>query len=195
MTSRRTVGFVAGVVAVILLSTGVLFAVQQQQHRFDPGGSFAMEDTAGKPVTQASLLGKPSALFFGFTACPDTCPTTLVDLTDAMKTMGSKADGLNVVFVSVDPQRDTPEVLGEYLTSFDPRIKGFTGTDAQVAAMARAYHILYQRVPLEGGGYTMDHTAAVLTFDRYGRFVGAIPFGDKAQLLKQLTALVTPLTN
>ena len=85
--------------------------------------------------------------------------------------------------------------MDAYLTSFDPRIKGFTGTDAQVAAMAHAYHILYQRVPLEGGGYTMDHTAAVLTFDRYGRFAGTIPFGDKTQLLKQLTALVTPVTN
>ena len=195
MTSRKTIGFIAGLLIIMLMATGVLFAVRQQQHRMDLGGPFTLEDMNGKPVTEADLLGKPTALFFGFAQCPDTCPTTLLALTNAMKSMGDRADRLNVVFVTVDPSRDTPEVLRAYLSSFDPRIRGFTGSEDQVAAMARAYHITYRRVPLEGGDYTMDHSAAVLTFDRAGRFVGGIPFGDDdAQMLPKLTALVDPNT-
>ena len=191
MTKRATFGFVAALLVVMFMATGVLFAVQQQQHRMVMGGPFTMEDMDGKPVTQADLLGKPSALFFGFAGCPDTCPTILLALTDAMRDMGAEADRLNVVFVTIDPSRDTPDVLRAYLSSFDPRIRGFTGTADQVAAMASAYHVAYRRVPLEGGGYTMDHSAAVLLFDRAGRFAGGLPFGDDdAKMRSQLTALV-----
>ena len=194
MIPRRTLGFIAAIFVVVLMSTGVLFAVQHEQGRSAMGGPFALEDMNGTPVTQADLLGKPSAVFFGFARCPDTCPTTLLALTTAMKSMGDEADRLNVVFVTVDPRRDTPEVLRAYLSSFDPRIRGFTGTEDQVAAMARAYHVKYERVPLEGGDYTMDHSAAVLTFDRAGHFAGGIPFDDDdAQMLSRLTTLVDPL--
>ena len=194
--TRTTIGFLASLFVVMVMATGVAFAVQHERQRTAMGGPFALEDMTGKPVSQADLLGKPSAVFFGFTRCPNTCPTTLVALTEAMKRMGDEADRLNVVFVTVDPRRDTPEVLRAYLSSFDPRIRGFTGTDDQVAAMAGAYHILYRRVPLEDGDYTMDHSAAVLTFDRTGRFVGGIPFDkDGTQMLPRLTALVEPATN
>jgi len=84
---------------------------------------------------------KPSALFFGYTSCPDVCPTTLLDLTELMKTMGADADKLNVIFVSIDPARDTPARLADYLSSFDPRIRGLTGTEAQIAAIAKAYQV------------------------------------------------------
>lgn len=196
MVSRTTRVFLLGVLATMLMATGVTFALQVQQRRDAIGGPFAMEDATGKPVTQADLLGKPSALFFGFTMCPDTCPTTLTTLTEIMNAMGRQADRLNVVFVTVDPQRDTPEVLREYLSSFDPRIRGFTGTQDQVAAMARAYRVHYRRVPLAGNDYTMDHSTAVLTFDRAGRFVRAIPFDeDQVKVLSRLKALTPPLTD
>ena len=192
MPSRTTLGFLAGTLAVMLAAAGTTVAVQHEQRRGTVGGPFAMEDAAGGPVTQADLLGKPSALFFGFTMCPDTCPTTLTVMTEVMKTMGSGAERLNVVFVTVDPQRDTPEVLRQYLSSFDPRIRGFTGMEDQVAAMARAYHVRFRRVPLPGGDYTMDHSAAVLTFDRSGRFVEAIPSGeDEARVLSRFEILTS----
>ncbi len=197
MISRMTIVFVASLGLVMLIATGATFAIQHEQARAVIGGSFALTDMSGRPVTQADLLGKPTAVFFGFTRCPDACPTTLVALTEALRGLGAKADRLNVVFVTLDPQRDTPDVLRAYLSSFDPRIRGFTGTLAQVAAMADAYHILYRRVPLSDGDYTMDHSAAVLTFDRAGKFVGKVPFGDddEARLRSDLTALVTPVAD
>lgn len=190
MPSRTTLGFLAGTLAFILMVTGAAVAIRHEQARAAVGGPFTMRDAAGKPVTQADLLGKPSAVFFGFTLCPDTCPTTLTTMTEVMKTMGPRADRLNVVFVTVDPQRDTPAALRDYLSSFDPRIRGFTGTDDQVAAMAQAYRVHYRRVPLPGGDYTMDHSAAVLLFDPAGRFVEALPSGeDEARVLSRFEAL------
>ena len=111
------------------------------------GGPFTLVDTHGAVVTQRDFLGKPSAIFFGYTHCPDVCPTTLLDLTELMKAMGADADKLNVAFVTVDPDRDTPAQLADYLSSFDPRIRGLTGTEAQIAAAAKAYHVYYARVP------------------------------------------------
>ena len=151
MITRATTAFIAGVLVVGSIAIGASFPIRHELGRSIIGGPFALEDMTGKPVTQADLIGKPTAMFFGFTRCPDVCPTTLVALTDAMTRMGGKADRLNVVFVTVDPQRDTPKVLHEYMSSFDPRIRAFTGTQEQVAAMARAYHVLYRRVPLEDG--------------------------------------------
>ena len=195
MMTRTTAAFIAGVLAVAAIAIGASFPIRHELRRSIIGGPFTLEDTGGKPVTQADLIGKPTALFFGFTRCPDVCPTTMVALTDAMTRMGDEADRLNVVFVTLDPRRDTPKVLRDYLSSFDPRIRAFTGTEDQVAVMARAYHVSYRRVPLADGDYTMDHSAAVLTFDRDGKFVGGAPVdGDDARVLKQLTALVEPAT-
>lgn len=142
------------------------------------GGPFQLLDTMGKPVTEQDLLGKPTVLFFGFTFCPEVCPTTLHELSGLMKELGPDADALNVVFVSVDPERDTPDQLREYLSLFDPRIRGFTGTEDQVERIAKAYRVYYQRVPLEGGGYTMDHTASVYLMNPEGRFTGTIAYGE-----------------
>ncbi len=159
-----------------------------------PGGPFALVDTGGRPVTEADLAGRPTAIAFGFTSCPEVCPTTLSLLTEVMGRMGGAADRLNVVFVTVDPERDTPEALKLYLSSFDPRIRGFTGTAAQVAAMADAYHVAYRRVPAEGG-YTMEHPADVFLFDRTGRLGGVIDYGeDEAGALGKLTMLAAPGT-
>lgn len=146
--------------------------------RADIGGSFTLVDTAGRTVTDADLRGKPTVMFFGFTFCPEVCPTTLQDMTADLETLGRAADRLNVVFVTVDPERDTPAQLRQYLSSFDPRIRGLTGTPEQVAAMEREYRISSRRVPLDGGGYTMDHTSYVLLFDERGEFVEPIGYGE-----------------
>lgn len=138
------------------------------------GGPFELIDTKGRKVTQNDLLGKPSALFFGYTNCPDVCPTTLAELTRLMKELGPDANRLNVVFVTIDPARDTAAELATYLSSFDPRIRGLTGTDAQIATIAKAYHVYYARVAGEGGNYSMDHTATVYLMNAKGGFVGTL---------------------
>ena len=157
------------------------------------GGPFTLVDTHGAAVTQRDFLGKPSAIFFGYTHCPDVCPTTLLDLTELMKAMGADADKLNVAFVTVDPERDTPAQLADYLSSFDPRIRGLTGTEAQVAAAAKAYQVYYARVPDADGGYAMDHTASVFLMNADGGFAGTMSFEEDAKTsLAKLERLVKP---
>lgn len=135
-------------------------------------------DQKGRPFTAADLKGKPSAVFFGFTYCPEICPTTLMDIGRWMEALGPEADKLNVVFVSVDPARDTPEQLDLYLSSFDPRIRGVTGTPDAVAAMAKGFRVYYRKVPIEGGEYTMDHSTAVYLMDAKGRFVEPVGYQE-----------------
>ncbi len=141
------------------------------------GGPFQLVDQDGKPVTEAALKGKPSLIFFGFTHCPDICPPALFDISQVYKAMGKDGDRVAAYFVSVDPERDTPEILKEYLSSFDPRVRGLTGDPAAVAAMEQAYRVYSKKIPLEAGGYTMDHTALVYLMDKEGRFVA--PFNMK----------------
>ena len=153
---------------------------------------FTLTDTHGRTVTERNFLGKPSAFFFGFTYCPEVCPTTLADLTRWMKALGPAADRLNVVYVSIDPERDTPKQMGLDLTAFDPRIVGLTGTPAQIAQIAKEYRVYYKKVPLEGGSYTMDHTAAIYLMNSHGTLVGGIsyqqPSDQAVRLLKALIA-------
>jgi len=156
------------------------------------GGPFSLIDTAGRPVTEKSLLGKPSAMFFGFTYCPEVCPTTLAEMTAALKALGPDAERLNVVFVSVDPERDTPEQMKLYLTNFDPRIQGYTGTVDTVAAAAKAYRVYYKKVPMEGGGYTVDHSSAVYLLDKRGEFVEPLSYGmPHDMVLERLRKLIS----
>lgn len=152
--------------------------------RADPGGRFDLIDTAGRPVTDRDLVGKPTAIFFGFTFCPEVCPTELAELTTVLKAMGPDAGRLNVVFVSVDPERDTPAQLRLYLSNFDPHIRGLTGTPAQVQRIARAYKVYYQKVPTEGG-YTVDHSTSLYLMDRHGRFVDRVAYGAEPQALEK----------
>ena len=143
------------------------------------GGPFTLVDDDGATVTQASLAGKPSVLYFGYTFCPETCPTTLADLTRWIHKLGPDAGKLNYVFITVDPQRDTPKVLHEYLSSFDKRIRGFTGTPAQIAQMAKEYKVYYQKIPTKGVGYLMDHSAMIYLMRADGKFAGIIPYQEK----------------
>lgn len=135
------------------------------------GGAFRLIDQNGQSVSEADLKGQPSLIFFGFTHCPDVCPTTLFEVSEILGKMGEDAKRVNALFVTVDPERDTPEKLKDYLSSFHPRLRGLTGDAAAVAAIEKAYRVYSKKVPLEGGGYTMDHTSLVYLMDRDGRFV------------------------
>ena len=138
------------------------------------GGAFSLVDQKGRPVTEALLRGKPSAVFFGFTHCPDVCPTTLMEASEWMKALGPDAEKMRFVFVTVDPERDTADVMDSYVTAFSDRIVGVTGEPEKVHAMVRDYKIVSRKVPLDGGDYTMDHTASVLLLDANGSLVGTI---------------------
>lgn len=141
------------------------------------GGAFQLVDQNGKTVTDADFKGKPQLVFFGFTHCPDICPTALFEISEVLRRMGPDAEKAGAIFVSVDPERDTPEKLKLYLSSFHPRISALTGTPEQVEAMTRAYRVYAKKVPLDGGGYTMDHSAIVYLMDKNGQFVA--PFNLK----------------
>ena len=132
-----------------------------------------MVDQDGRPVDQRVLLGRWSAVFFGYVSCPDTCPATLQTLAAAQDRLGAKGANLRTVLVTVDPERDTPAQLKVYLSQpdFPKGSLGLTGTPAQVAAIAKAYRAYYQKVPRQGGGYDMDHSAAIYLMNPKGQFV------------------------
>ncbi|HWJ75380.1 MAG TPA: SCO family protein [Kaistia sp.] len=158
--------------------------------RYAVGGPIDLTAEDGRRFTNADLGGKPFAVFFGFTRCPNVCPTTLSDLTLDLEQLGPLADKLKVLFVSVDPERDTPETLKDYLSAFDPRITGLSGTPAEIASLAKAYRVFYEKVPTEGGDYTMNHTATVYLMDGKGALASTISLEEdqptRVAKLKQL---------
>jgi protein SCO1 len=141
------------------------------------GGPFHLEDQNGKPVSDEDMKGRPFLVFFGFTHCPDICPTTLFEISQIMQKLGNDADRAGALFITVDPERDTPAAIKDYLSSFDPHLRGLTGDPAAVNAAIKAYRVYAKKVPLENGDYTMDHTAVVYLMDKDGRFVA--PFNLK----------------
>ena len=155
------------------------------------GGPFRLEDQSGKAVTDADMKGKPFLVFFGFTHCPDICPTTLFDMSQLMKELGPDADRTGALFITVDPERDTPSVMKDYLSNFDPHVRGLTGDRASIDAAIRAYRVYAKKVPLENGDYTMDHTALVYLMDKNGHFVAPFdvsrtPAAEAADLRRYL---------
>ena len=193
----RTVRIAAwGAVVLVAVALAVIFYWRSESGQgvltaASIGGPFALTDQHGATVTEAALKGHPSAMFFGFTYCPDVCPTTLQEMTTWLQALGPDADRLKVYFVSVDPERDTPEQLAAYLAAFDPRITGLTGSPAAVDAMLKAYRVYSRKVPLEDGNYTMDHTAAVYLLDQDGMFTGTVDYKeDEATVLAKLKRLV-----
>jgi protein SCO1/2 len=141
------------------------------------GGSFRLTDQNGKTITDQDLKGHPFLVFFGFTHCPEVCPTALFDISEILGKLGPDAEKVNALFVTVDPERDTPETLKEYLSSFNPRLIGVGGDADALAAVAKAYRVYYKKIPLKDGDYTMDHTAIVYLMDKNGQFVA--PFSLK----------------
>jgi protein SCO1/2 len=141
------------------------------------GGPFQLTDQAGKAFTDKDLKGKPTLIFFGYTHCPDVCPTSLFEMSEVLRAMGKDADKVNAVFISVDPERDTPATMKDYLSSFDPHLEGLSGDPAETAKVITSYRVYAKKVPTKDGDYTMDHTALIYLMDRDGRFVS--PFNLK----------------
>ena len=180
-------------IAMLLFATGAVLLGWWQTDRSivipnapQVGGPFMLVTHKGQSVTEKDFLGKPYLVFFGFTHCPDVCPTTLSEITSRLKVLGKDADKLNVLFITADPERDTPEQLALYLQSFDSRIVGLSGTPEQISKAVRAFKIEIKKVPLASGGYTIDHTASTIMMDRNGRFVGLIDYheNDETALAK-----------
>jgi protein SCO1 len=165
--------FVAGLIVcfgVVVLVTGQAGAPIRAQAAAI-GGPFHLVDQDGRPVSDQDFRGKPLLVFFGYTHCPDVCPTTLFDVSEVLRRLGRDADRTAALFITVDPQRDTPATLKDYLSSFDPHLRGVTGSPEAIAAAAKAYRVYYKKVPTEGDDYTMDHTAIVYLMDKDGHFV------------------------
>lgn len=141
-------------------------------------GEFSLSDQDGRMVTAKDVRGKPMLFFFGFTHCPDVCPTMLASMTASLAKLGGDGDRLGVYFVTVDPERDTAPVLKAYLSSFDPRIRGLTGPREQVAALAKSLGVYFAKVDTGGGSYSVDHSALVILLDAEGRFFGTIAFDE-----------------
>jgi protein SCO1 len=160
--------------AGLLLFLGAIFAVtgySPTPHAATIGGPFQLVDQNGKPFTDQNMKGKPYLVFFGFTHCPDICPTTLFEMSQLMRKLGPDADRVGALFITVDPGRDTQAIMKDYLASFDPHLRGLTGDQAAIDQAIKDYRVYAKKVPLQNGDYTMDHTAIIYLMDKDGQFV------------------------
>ena len=188
MTRRRYVfsALLVGIVALALLLAVGWWQVDGPGAEPETGPlplafsemEFSLTDHEGNPVGPAALIGRPSMVFFGFTYCPDICPTTLADISGWLDALGADADSMNTVFITVDPARDTAATMAEYVSYFHPTIRGWTGSETEIAKATAGFRVTYERVPTEGNGYTMNHTASVFLFDATGRFVSTIDYHE-----------------
>lgn len=161
-------GFLGG----FLILAWIAMLVLAPHSKGGVGGPFKLTTPDGGTVTEKVLQGHPTLVFFGYTHCPDVCPATLAEISSLFKALGPD-EPVRALFVTVDPERDTPVVLKDYLTSFDPRITALTGTPEAIKAIGREYKVYAKAVPDKDGTYTMDHTAITYLMDKDGRFVGA----------------------
>jgi protein SCO1 len=166
----------------LLLFLGVILYATGQLGPGGPGpsaigGPFKLIDQDGKPITDADLKGKPHLVFFGYTHCPDVCPTTMFDISQVFRALGPDADRAAALFVTVDPERDTPALLKDYLSAFDPHLRAATGPADALASVEKEYRVYSRKVPTSNGDYSMDHSAVVYLMDKNGRFVA--PFNLK----------------
>jgi protein SCO1/2 len=146
---------------------------------------FKLNDAAGKPVTLADFRGKVVVLFFGYTHCPQICPTTLADLAQVMGMLGKDADRVQVLFVTLDPERDTPQLLAQYPPAFYPTFKGLSGDSVATAQAAQAFGVIYQKQPNKNGSYDLDHSAGTYLIAPSGKPVLLSPYAQPAELLVQ----------
>lgn len=198
---RRLV-LVAGVLGgLVILGAGVLFGLA---YRDTPrgaagtllasaiGGPFRLVDQHGNTVTDADLKGRWSLIYFGYTHCPDACPTALNDIAIALDELGAKREAVRPVFITVDPERDTPEILKDYVASFDAPILALTGSPEEIARAAKAYRVYYAKHAEPGGDYSMDHSSVIYVMDPEGRFTASFTHQSTpeeiAERLKKLLA-------
>lgn len=167
-------------------------AMQDQYAALGQGiDDVALTNSEGVETRWGALTGKPRALFFGFTHCPEICPTTLADLDAALDSIGAANDAISIDFVTIDPERDDAATLHAYFAGFDRPIRGFTGEEAQIARLAGAYRAAYRREPTQGGDYTMNHTTLVYLLDRDGKVIDVMGYGTPpARMAEQLRALL-----
>lgn len=154
------------------------------------GGPFALVDHNGKPATDARFHGKLLLVYFGFTFCPDVCPTDLQSIGLAMERLGKAGESVQPVFVTLDPERDTPQRLASYVAFFHPRMIGLTGAPSAIQAAARAYKVYYARVPLGERGYTVDHSGYIYLMDPAGKYLGFFPPGTPPE---RIVDVILPL--
>lgn len=157
-----------GVAAYVTLMPG------PRQATANVGGPFTLVAGDGRTVTERDFKGAPFLVFFGFTHCPDVCPTKLQEMSEVFRALGPKGEKIRALFITVDPERDTPEVMKDYVSSFDERIVGLTGDRAEIDKVVKAYRVFARKVPLEGGDYTMEHTGLVYLMNRDGLFAGSV---------------------
>lgn len=174
-------------VAVLGLGAGgAAFLLRSSQPAIPAFGTgvYSLTDQHGNPVDQTMFAGHPSALFFGFTHCPEVCPTTMAEMANWFETLGDEGQELRAYFITIDPERDTAAILDDYVGWISDRITGITGSPEEIAKIAKAWGVYYAKVPLEGEDYTMDHTASVFLLDSRGEFQGTIAYREE-----QATAL------
>jgi protein SCO1/2 len=199
--SPRFVIAAAVLAGLVILGAGVFLALEMRDNPRGAGGTvlasaiggpFHLTDQNGKTVTDADLKGKWSLIYFGYTHCPDACPTALNDISIALEELGPKRGEVRPVFITVDPERDTSETLKSYVTSFDAPILALTGTAEQVAQAAKSYRVYYAKHPEAGGDYSMDHSSVIYVMDPQGRFTASFTHESSpeqiAERLKKLLA-------
>lgn len=183
--------FLFGLISLGLAAMWTFAPSPDQARASAVGGPFELTGMDGTRVSNRQFEGAPMLVFFGFTHCPDVCPTKMMELSEIFRAAGDTANKARAVFITVDPARDTPDILKSYLSSFDPRIIGLTGSQAEIDAVVKAYRGYYRRVPTSSGDYTMDHTAIVYLMDKRGQFVGSFnverpPVEAARELLRHL---------
>lgn len=146
------------------------------------GGPFTLASAKGGEVSSESLKGKPYALFFGFTHCPEVCPTTLYEMSSTLAKLGDDAKDFRVFFITVDPERDTLAAMKDYVANFDARMEALVPTPDQLQQIARDFRVYFAKVPTSDGGYTMDHTATIFLMNAEGHFAGTIAFGEAPEM-------------
>ncbi|MCH4091037.1 SCO family protein [Acetobacter sp.] len=182
---------VLGVVLILFAGAAGLRTFLTSQHHTQIGGPYTLTDEQGQTVTQASFQGRYTLLYFGYTHCLDVCPLTLATLSVALEELGGQAQKVTPVFISVDPERDTPKVLRDYVQRFSSRIVGLTGTEAQLQPVMSAFHVSAQRHAASGSGYLVDHSSLLYLMDGQNHLVGMIPVDASAhQIASELRRLL-----
>jgi len=182
MTRSRFGLFAMGAVGAALM-LGLVVLYQTVKSRPEAvtgrlGADFILTDDTGKPITQAAFKGHPSLLYFGFTRCPEVCPTTLYDVAGWFKTLGPEAKDLHAYFVTVDPERDTVELMHGYVTALSDKITGITGDPKEIEKLIKGWRVYAARVPSDDGDYTMDHTASIFLLDKEANLKGTIAYQE-----------------
>lgn len=189
-TAKRSyalIGVIAllGAAAAALVATGAVLSIERPSSgTLNLGGPFQFTDaTTGKTVTDRSFRGRMMLIYFGYTYCPDACPTALNNISQAMAKLGPDANKVVPLFISIDPDRDTPKVMAAYTKAFDPRIQGLTGSAAETATAAKEFAVYYKKHEEPGGGYLMDHSSLIYVIGDDGKFVKILPASENGDKL------------